>query len=119
MSPLVNLPDPTAEIILTAGNALIFDHLVRQQSKELLETFLACGLAGRRVSLLIQLVEYKGGVLVFDVKYLTAYLTANSKDFRIIPLLQSFLTSTIPLTDETRKNMLDILTQFSDRVRNP
>ena len=56
----------------------------------------------------------KGGVLVYDVKYLSNFLHSNRSNRLVIPLIEAVLLSTIPLIDQTRISMIDILDGLAD-----
>ena len=58
-NPILKTANPAAEKIINSSNRFLFDHVVRQNTKEFLECLLDCPMSGRRVRILTSLLGYK------------------------------------------------------------
>ena len=110
---VLNLNGKPIDVIMTSFNKSMFEHLVRNQTKDFIEEILKCQIETRRISMLLEMVKYKGGVLVYDVKYLSNFMQSQRANRLVIPLVEAVLLSTIPLTDQTRIILIDILDSLS------
>ena len=115
MKPLLACESSQSSDIIRNALELIFEHLHRDKAVDLLNLFIHENTEisdERRMRVLTQLVDFKNGVVVYDVQKIILFLDERRKNeqfFGVTELVRALLQSIIPINERTRAVLIGYL----------
>ena len=112
VGPLIRLNDEVSKQIINSCFRLLFDHLQRDHAKPVVEWLTSSTVElVRGVNFLENFLRYRGGILVPDVADIVSFTSKISDSECLIKIVSALLESTIPMSRETRDQLLLALQQ--------
>ncbi|CAG5097928.1 Oidioi.mRNA.OKI2018_I69.XSR.g15294.t1.cds [Oikopleura dioica] len=110
MKPLLACEDRGSSETIQKSLELIFGHIHRDKAKDLLSLLLSTVMEEeRRIEVLTQLVDFKGGVCVYDVEKILLFIKSRHDErsfFGYTELVRALLQSIIPIGNQTRGHLI-------------